>query len=84
MKLSESEREVLRELGPPYPGHEWFRPMDVGGTDGSHHSYTLRRLYERDLAERKDRGSLAGIRPVYLYRITPLGISVLRGEGGGE
>lgn len=46
--LSELERELLESLT-----DEWVRPMDVGGTDGSHHSATLTRLVRYGLAERK-------------------------------
>lgn len=50
MFLSDRQRDVLGSLV-VYGG--WARPMDVGGTDGSHHSTTLSQLATRGLAERK-------------------------------
>lgn len=49
-------------------GKSWWRPMDVGGFDGSHHSRTLAKLVKLGLAERRQRGSLAGIRSSWEYR----------------
>ena len=77
--MNEQQREVLGELR----GGEWLRPMDVGGTDGSHHSRTLARLVKAGLAERKKRGTLTntlfnGRRGSYRYRITEVGESVYR------
>lgn len=48
-------------------GKSWWRPMDVGGFDGSHHSRTLAKLVKLGLAERRKRGSLAGIRSSWEY-----------------
>lgn len=65
----------------------WARPMDVGGTDGSHHSQTLRRLYAAGLVERRPRGTLANrIYQVsgscavasWEYRVTEAGVVELR------
>lgn len=49
MNLSPRERELLSWLDTK----EWKRPMDVGGTNGSHHSGTLAQLARKGLAERK-------------------------------
>jgi hypothetical protein len=46
----------------------WWRPMDLGGHDGSHHSRTLAKLVKLGLAERRQRGSLTGIRGSWEYR----------------
>ena len=72
--MNEQEREVLGELR----GGDWVRPMDVGGTDGSHHSRTLARLSEQGLAERRKRNTLTNVvvggrRGSYVYRITEAG-----------
>src|ERR1700746_2234318 len=49
MHLTERQRELLRWLD-----DEAFRtPMDLGGTNGSHHSATLAQLARKGLAERK-------------------------------
>lgn len=82
--MSDNEFEVLNELEAhcrleSYPA----RPMDIGGSDGSHHSATLKRLSERGLVERKRRGTLANYlnsRGSYCYRITPEGITALVAE----
>lgn len=34
----------------------WVMPMDCGGMNGSHHSYTLHKLAKRGLAARKKYG----------------------------
>ena len=34
----------------------WVMPMDCGGTNGSHHSYTLSKLAKRGLCDRKKYG----------------------------
>lgn len=49
------QRDVLVSLA----HHDgWSRPMDVGASDGSHHSTTLRALIKKHLVERRVRGSL--------------------------
>jgi hypothetical protein len=58
-------------------GHRkgWAKPMDCGGSNGSHHSATLARLAERGLAVR--RGYCPGIRHVWTYKITQAGFDLL-------
>ena len=51
----------------------WFRPQDVGGSSGSHHSQTLRRLVAKGWVEHKDRSAGMTHRPSHLYRITLAG-----------
>lgn len=72
--MNEQDVEVLRELR----DGEWLRPMDVGGSDGSHHSRTLSRLVGRGLAERQKRNTITNVlrngrRGSYVYRITDAG-----------
>lgn len=55
----------LRDLRKRYPG-EWWRPMDLGGKDATHHSPDLSVLCKRGLAERKPWGGWA--RRSYRYR----------------
>jgi hypothetical protein len=52
--MTEKEQEILDAL----PGRDWWRPMDLGGHDGSHHSGTLRRLVKKGLVKRRRRGTL--------------------------
>ena len=53
--LTEVQLRILRTLSP----ERWQRPMDVGGKDGSSHSYALLRLCTLGLVERRRRPSLA-------------------------
>jgi hypothetical protein len=60
-RLTEAQRGVLCELclGPGqaqyFPGG-WLRPLDVGGSNGSHHSPTLGALAKKGLVQWKWRG----------------------------
>ena len=72
--LAPREKEVLEALvGLDFYattnalGKVYWRPMDVGGFDGSHHSRTLAKLVRLGLAARRRRESLAGIRSSWLY-----------------
>ncbi len=60
---------------------DWLRPLDVGGKNNSHHSSTLRRLVKKGWAEKKDRGSVAGMRPSNVYRINMNGVVALANHG---
>lgn len=77
--LTENQLEVLRGLYDLYePGEadqRWWRLLDIGARDASHHSATAARLANRGLIERTDklRGSLSGRRKTWMYRITPAG-----------
>jgi hypothetical protein len=58
-KLTDREREILQDLRGAHDDRcptEWCRAMDVGGRDGSHHSYTLAKLTRAGLVERKKYG----------------------------
>lgn len=50
--LSWRQRMVLSSLA-WLPRKSWVRPMDIGASDGSHHSDTLRGLAKLGLVERK-------------------------------
>lgn len=72
--------EVLRELASFKKQYlqykeqgfkEWARPMDVGGSNGSHHSYTLAKLARRGFADQQS--WRIGIRHTNLYRINEQG-----------
>jgi hypothetical protein len=82
LATNDKEREVLLGLewavrcnqGPQMDG--WVRPMDVGGSNCSHHSATLKRLLKRGLVERKRRcvsivAALGSNRAGYAYRLLP-------------
>lgn len=66
-ELTRRDIETLRELeaattslmrNPMRKSHEegWAMPMDCGGSNGSHHSYTLSKLAKRGLCDRKKFG----------------------------
>ncbi len=84
-KLTEAQREVLDSLDSWRLMHidsgtsEWARPMDVGGSNGSHHSGTLAALVRKGLAERQQRSAWMS-RGSWVYRITPAGRSILAQE----
>lgn len=81
--LTERQREALRaleDLDNMDSVFLWWRPMDLGGRDGSHHAKTLAALSRKGLVERYDR-SMAVCRPSYVYRITPAGRDALSGGG---
>lgn len=81
-KLSEREREVLggleyeaRQFALGHRTRDYSRPMDVGGSNSSHHSKTLTKLSERGLVEKK---RWAGhCRRSYRYKITSEGLRLL-------
>ena len=52
-------------------GHQWVRPLDCGGTNGSDHSYRLSKLARAGYAEQKRRGGFS--RGSKIYRITDVG-----------
>ena len=85
--LTQRDIETLKELRAAsdnaleYPRRNinkqgWVQPMDCGGFNGSHHSYTLAKLAKHGVAERhkfgtkRDKGSC-------LYRINQAGRSYL-------
>ena len=72
-RLRDSETDLLRWL----TVDEWQRPMDIGGTDGSHHSSTLKQLIEKGFVVRRRRSSimnsLGSSRGSYEYRKSPIG-----------
>lgn len=72
LRLSWDECDILQALDDKL----WCRPMDLGASDGSFHSRWLAKLVRLALAERKDRGGLAGARPSYVYRRSALGTQV--------
>lgn len=87
MKITERDVEVLKEL----EAHErsmkkmgvggeklWARPLDCGGTNGSHHSQTLSKLARHGLAEQKKRGGFS--RGSKVYRITSKGREIVHEE----
>lgn len=92
-RLTSRDNELLEELfwanrGSSYP-LAWARPLDVGGSNGSHHSNTLTKLEKFGLVESKQRGWAdpipgqpkpkwrLGSRGAKVYRITDAGIAVL-------
>jgi len=75
--LTERDLEVLGELEAAcrnyqqVTGEDWVQPIDCGGTNSSHHSYTLSKLVRKGLAERRRRGGYS--RGSWSYRINDAG-----------
>lgn len=81
--LTERDIDTLGELEAATDNHVrlnyregWVMPLDCGGSNGSHHSYTLHKLAKRGLCDRKkyggrrDKGSCR-------YRINDAGTAFL-------
>jgi hypothetical protein len=75
--LTDRDLAVLRELS-AYPNGA--RPMDLGGTNGSHHGATLRKLVQRGLATRTLRSAPGGARASYRYWLSGQGRALLAGD----
>lgn len=59
--LSPREAELLAEVKVMgFDVGEWFRPMDVGGRNGSDHSYVLGRLVAKGYLEARYRTGPGG------------------------
>ena len=74
--LTDRDFDVLNELAPSYlnefDNRPWQRPLDIGASNGSHHSPTLAKLEKRGLVESKQRSWL-GSRGSKVYRVTDAG-----------
>lgn len=82
--MTENEAELLTELRALKETRpDGCAPMDVGGSDSSHHSVTLRRMVPKGWVEKRYRGGAWGAprgrygRCSCLYRITPKGEQAL-------
>lgn len=74
-KLTESQRDMLRQMVWQDGTNAWRRPMDLGARDASPHSKILAQLVRKGLVERKHRlGSTA-----WLYRLSRAGVELGRG-----
>lgn len=73
--MTEAQRDILREMTPG----RWELPMDLGGSDGSHHSTTLAGMVKKGWVERATRSNRYK-RPSYKYRITQAGLDLLTAE----
>lgn len=74
--LTERDLDVLRALDEhERSGLGAARPLDIGGSSGSHHSATLAKLVERGLVERSRRNLTDTSRPAYRYVLTDWGRS---------
>jgi hypothetical protein len=81
--LSDRDVETLRALKARADAatdtSPWFTPMDMGGSDSSHHSKTLRKLADRRLAKlRKRIGASSTGRGANTYQISAAGVAFLR------
>lgn len=61
-----------------YDSSEWAAPLDLGGTNGSPHSYVLSKLVDAGLVEFRRRGF--GPRGSKEYRITNAGRAALAND----
>jgi hypothetical protein len=74
--------EVLGELEAAvrwrkqFSGLDWVQPMELGGSNGSDHSYRLTKLARAGLVEQKQRSSY-GRRGSKSYTITEVGLKAL-------
>lgn len=64
----EAANRNLKQVG--YRGG-WAKPLDCGGSNGSHHGATLVKLTKAGFAEKK--GYTPGRRTVWMYMITDVG-----------
>lgn len=51
-KGAKRREELLRAMNDEENRERWFRPMDIGARDGSHHSATLASMARAGLVER--------------------------------
>lgn len=58
--LTENQLDILRELTPSASeidrGKTWWTPLEIGGSNGSHHSSTLAALAKKGFVRFKQRG----------------------------
>lgn len=82
--LTERDIDTLGELEVATRNHlqvipereGWVMPMDCGGMNGSHHSYTLHKLAKRGLCDRKKYGGKR-VKGSCRYRINDVGRALL-------
>jgi hypothetical protein len=81
-RLTDRDIETLGELDAANRSHVkleyrggWAKPLDCGGSNGSHHSATLAKLHRLKLVDR--RGYTPGMRAVWNYKINDAGSAVL-------
>ena len=75
--MTKNEAAILEALT-----FAWQTPRQFGGSDGSHHAITARRMIDKGWVERDERGWLDGKRPMgsrgpYVYRLTDKGAQAL-------
>lgn len=81
--LTEDQREVLSALA-ALGADDFWRPMDFGGHDGSHHSGTATRLAKRGLVAAREFHSISRIRATRKYAITEAGRAALAAADTSE
>lgn len=87
--LTERDIDTLGELEAATRNHlevipereGWVMPMDCGGMNGSHHSYTLHKLAKRGLCDRKKYGGKRQ-KGSCRYRINDVGRAELANSSG--
>lgn len=82
MAITDREKDILAaaefilrkpENGARGYGEGWFKAMDVGGSNRSHHSQTLKRMVVKGWIEVKPQ--MSGTRWNRIYRITEAGLA---------
>ena len=66
--------EALISASQEQPDGGWVKPRQIGAWDASYHGHVLKRLWEKNLAERLDLPSLARTRCQHAYRPSAAGI----------
>lgn len=78
-------RNLSGEMFPEEVRGHWAAPMDFGGTDGSHHSTTARRLAQLGLIDRYKNGKVNTFnsrnKGSCCYRINEYGLAYLASLG---
>ena len=76
--LTDYEEEVVRALESWHRRHgpDGAIPLDLGASNGSHHSGTLNRLCRKGIVARTSRNPLATRRGSYRYALTETGLSL--------
>ena len=85
--LTERDIDTLAELAPSYSEDpiRWHTPLEIGGSNGSHHSGTLAKLAKRGLIFMNQRGlgeddvsRIRHARGSKWYKLSPEGIAYLK------
>lgn len=87
--LPEKDIEVLRRLAADLlvnhgHGAGWLLTKHVGGTDNSHHTLTLKKLWQHGLISRGRVNPEGARKPIYAYRIRAVGLTRVKEADHGK